>query len=591
MKRVSLQQITLQNFKSFRQETTIQFNQTGLILISGDNRAEPRLGANGAGKTTIFDALCFVFYGVAINGDRASDIITYGQQETSVIVLLTVDNELLTIERTSPPSRLYVNEERVEENWIEANLKLSRTQFLNSVLFGQAAPLFIDLPIPTRGELLDDILDLELWMRAAEVASKQLVSVTKGLTEIRTNIARIEGQIAGIEDLSILQQNNKEWVEDHNNRVEILIQQLEAKEIEQNDLQAAIDNFEASWDIDTPWKAYQEKEEHKTKLSQQKILIEDNIKRTRKDIEFFQTSNVCPVCTQDITKRFADQHLEEQTKVLESLGKNLDALIVKYSNAKDKSLELYKAWQAANEQKNIFQTEQKLLSERLKTKKKEVAELEKIAQQLLDEKNPYEDRLQIATTLKQELTDKLSESRKIEESTVSRISVLDFWKQGFRRVRLFCIKRVLQQLEIETMNAAVALGLIGWKIAYTTETETKSGTLKTGIQIEVQSPVRPGKFSTWSGGEGQRVRLCIALGLAGLIQRWAGVIFDFEVFDEPSSWLSESGIEDLLETLHNRAEAYGKTIYICDHRALIYSGFSAMYNIIKEADGSRLEML
>src|SRR5262249_25119885 len=142
------------------------------------------------------------------------------------------------------------------------------------------------------------------------------------------------------------------------------------------------------------------------------------------------------------------------------------------------------------------------------------------------------------------LEEELGAKRQEEQAKITQLSQLNFWKGGFKKVRLFCLENVLHELEIETRNSLMALGLIGWKVGLKTATETRSGTVKLGVQVDVQPPRHPlGKFDVLSGGEGQRARIAISLGLANLIQRWAGVRYNFEVFDEPTAWLSTQGVE------------------------------------------------
>jgi len=168
---------------------------------------------------------------------------------------------------------------------------------------------------------------------------------------------------------------------------------------------------------------------------------------------------------------------------------------------------------------------------------------------------------------------------------------MDYWRQGFKRVKLFLIKRALDVLQIETAAAAGQLGLIDWTITYVTETETKSGTLKAGVQILVKAPQAPGAFSLQSGGEGQRVRLAISIGLSNMIQRMAGVDYRIEIWDEPSAWLSPEGIADLMECLHERAEDTGKQLWVIDHRVYDSTTFNAAYIMVKTDAGSHLEQL
>jgi DNA repair exonuclease SbcCD ATPase subunit len=167
----------------------------------------------------------------------------------------------------------------------------------------------------------------------------------------------------------------------------------------------------------------------------------------------------------------------------------------------------------------------------------------------------------------------------------------EFWQKNFKAVRLYQVQQILAQFELEVANAASVLGLVGWRISFATETETKGRTIKQGIQVRIESPTAEGPWEAWSGGEGQRIRLAVAIGLASLIHARAGVQFGFEVWDEPSAWLSPEGIEDLLECLKYRAQITGKSVWLLDHRALVHSGFAEMWQATKTSAGTQLERL
>lgn len=57
---------------------------------------------------------------------------------------------------------------------------------------------------------------------------------------------------------------------------------------------------------------------------------------------------------------------------------------------------------------------------------------------------------------------------------------------------------------------------------------------------------------------------------------------------EPSSWLSESGIQDLLGVLLERAKKHRKVILLADHRGLSFGQFSGTIMVTKDSNGSRL---
>ena len=77
--------LEMQAFSTYLERTVVDFerlNQAGLYLISGDT---------GAGKTTLFDAICFALYGEASGSNRSSDVFRseYAPNDIPTIVELT----------------------------------------------------------------------------------------------------------------------------------------------------------------------------------------------------------------------------------------------------------------------------------------------------------------------------------------------------------------------------------------------------------------------------------------------------------------------------------------------------------------------
>ena len=85
--------------------------------------------------------------------------------------------------------------------------------------------------------------------------------------------------------------------------------------------------------------------------------------------------------------------------------------------------------------------------------------------------------------------------------------------------------------------------------------------------------------------------LAVNLGLSNLIQRWAGVFFAWEVWDEPGTFLSVDGVKDLLEVLAYRAETSGKSIWVVEHGDLAYEDFAEHWLVRKNKTGSTIEQL
>lgn len=104
------------------------------------------------------------------------------------------------------------------------------------------------------------------------------------------------------------------------------------------------------------------------------------------------------------------------------------------------------------------------------------------------------------------------------------------------------ISEVLTQLELEVNNKLFQLGLQDWKVLFAVEGLTKGGKVKKGFTVTIITPynLEPVNWNAWSGGESQRLRLAGSLGIADLITSRCPYVPTFEVFDEPSSYLSEA---------------------------------------------------
>jgi DNA repair exonuclease SbcCD ATPase subunit len=303
--------------------------------------------------------------------------------------------------------------------------------------------------------------------------------------------------------------------------------------------------------------------------------------------DFLADNDYCPTCEQPITPEHKASHNERIQPILERLERESADIALDIQTIDSETAGCELTWRGVVRKNQEITSTKTLLQRQMADKQSAMDRLEREALRLNAETNPFAAEAARVGEEYTRLCTLLDQLKVAETETVNRLAARDFWRQGFRRVRLFCLEKVLAELVLETRNSLLALGLVGWLIDFKTATETRSGTLKLGVQVDIRSPQASRKFEMMSGGESQRARLAVSLGLANLIQRWAGARFDLEVFDEPTAWLSVQGVEDLLESLHIRAETNNRSIWVCDHRVLDYA-FSEVLQIDKDDTGSRV---
>jgi len=625
MKTITLNSLVLKNFRSYQDETVYFSHTIGLKLLGGDNHIETRLGSNGSGKSSCWSGVCWVAYGTGIRGEKISSLLSWGEDKAEGILNLTIDGIANVIQRTGPPNKVTINGEAATQEQVDNLIGLPKHRFLNSVIFGQGIPLFPDLTTPERGQLLDEVLNLDLWNKCSETATKKYTSLEKSKYDVLLQLSSIEGKISGLETEQEINYKLAIWNESRTNAIGDLKQKR--SDWKENIIRSAEDKERELTQLET------EINETVDILSDQTTGDEDQIEETEKILsgyytryseiqgeyhhakvtienlstaEGFWINDKCPACSQPITKEqketsLATINISKKEAIQEKdRTEKLSLLIDDQIQELKKLLDKYKRGSIEKQTKQIAaEREYNKLGDRIKQLKKEgerlVSELEKDSDpysaqivQLQHQENPYTKALNENKLRRRQLTADLTKYQEELKKAESSLVAVEFWKTGFKRIRLYFIQQILTSLEIEIKSAISALGLEGWSIKLSTEQETKSGSVRLGISLQVTSPTATSSWESWSGGEAQRLRLAVALGLGSLIQRASGTSFSFEIFDEPTNFLSTEGIEDLLEALNYRAQSQRKQIWIVDHRALTYSGFSEIWSAVKGIKGTKI---
>lgn len=597
---ITLISVELAGFKCFKQPTALDFpGKPGFYFLGGRNEVEPRLGANGTGKSSLWDAICWCLYGTGVKGAKASELASWGVKRPEVAVILDIDGQIWTIRRQGSPEKIEVQNfhhapDPYTQHEVDQLLGLTKQRFLQSVLFGQGAKLFFDLSVPDRGALLDEVLDLGLWAALADKAKGHSREYEKLKADAIHQLTYMSGQLEGLADVAFLEQQEAAWKAEQEAEALRLLDGIEAAEGQVQALYAkadaiAVGPFQASRGL------LEEIEAVRATIEKDRSARQDafrNLQQAEELLAFYDEHKDCPTCKQNLSHAFVKnkvaEHKEEQrtySQMVREFDKDIDAFrstLADLEAVLEKERELHR-WNLS--QREALAPQIALLERGIKA---DFAQVERLSAGL--DKSPYAAQIATVTERRAELEKDMAAYVTKRDGYDAKLRHYDYWQQGFKKLRLFIIKQALTMLELETKAAAAQLGLIDWSIQYVTEVETKSGSLKAGVQILVKSPGAPGAFSLQSGGEEQRVKLAISLGMANMIQRMAGTFVNFEVWDEPTAWLSPEGISDLMESLRYRADSTGKQLWVVDHRAFDTTTFDGLWYMIKTTHGTQLEV-
>jgi len=611
--------MTLCGFGSFKKEQRFEFARgPGLYFMRGDNRAEPRLGANGAGKSTVWRALAWVLFGKDPRGMKAGDVANWADPKGAWASFeYEHAGKLLIVRRShSPNSWILLGEDAGlpcdltadDTNPVLADLKLAFAPFLNSVLMAQKQPMFLDLKPEPKAALFSEVMGLDRWVEYASRASKKAEAQDAITRAHERDVAELRGKVQGagpgdlagsIADWEAGKQRRlaalaadyaERLTKDKHTRA--LLPELDAREVKARERLASITQHVELMNENLRGRVRVE-QDARTALA----VADANLKHAKAHQAAVNGKGDCPTCGQpwgamEWAGR-AGEALAAVTKADNAARDCYGRLRGAEDRLRDEDAACAKAEGAlvdARREHDLAKREANDLARDIAQNDRRLDELEDDIDRVTDEENPFAALQAKALTESRELALRLADAQGRLADSADRHAMLRFWVQGFKDIRLRLISEALDQLAIEVNSCVVAHGLVGWELVFEVDRETKGGSISRGFSVMVRSPHndRQVPWESWSGGEAQRLRLSAQEGLGNLIRMTTGADIPLEVWDEPTDGMSEQGIADLLTALGERARREARQIWVVDHRALGHGGFDGEVTVVKDArSGSR----
>lgn len=605
--------IRIVRFRSFENEAVLHFDSagSGLYFLKGKNNAA--LGSNGAGKSTIIDALLWCLYGKTVQGLRNPDIIPWsGKGKTEVEVTLLVDKKQHVVKRTVGPNKLSIDDKEAGQEYVSNLIAIPFEILPYTIILGQRKPLFFDLGATDKLKLFSEVLNLDRWEQRAAHAASLVSSLEKEIESKTFEIVSLKREQERItEDTVRLKTQSQTWeaaraelINSGEQNKKMLQKQIASvmKERDTADLQLdrAETELKAIRSAMAPlnererllFKAYMETGQKQQSLS---CDIED----LKNQIEGIDSKGSCPTCGQSLNdKNHAALQKTGQDKIVE-LKKQYKEATNDCKKAEEAHKKIIVTIDTQSEAKIKFEESadgaRDILDKLLPKIANWEAEIKAIDRQLQTnetDSNPYTEQLQILRRRRDQLKDAIEQTEKSIITKTEYSERVKFWAKGFKDIKLLTIEEILQELEITTNAMCEEFGLVGWEIKYDIERENKSGNISRGLNITVLSPKNKAavKWECWSGGEGQRLRIIGTAALSSVLLNHVGVSTNFEVYDEPTESLSREGISDLVELLAQRAKDTKKAIWLIDHHVIESSHFVQTTLVNKGKNGSVLEI-
>ena len=310
--------IKWKNFLSTgNQWTEINLNEYETTLI---------IGTNGAGKSTVLDALTFGLFNKPFRKINKPQLInSQNDKDCCVEIEFNVGNNEYKVVRGMKPTlfEIYKNSEKLPQNadskddqkYLEQHiLKLNYKSFTQIVVLGSSSFVpFMQLPAAGRREVIEDLLDIKIFSFMNDVIKTKIKDSKDQIKILELKESATEEKIDMQQSfINELQERGQKQIDEKDLKIGDLTNQidqvLEETKTIQNNLTDSTQNLEL---FSNPTEKLRKLGNLKGKLSQKVASITSEHK-------FFTENTVCPTCTQGIDERFRlDRIADAQNKAKE----------------------------------------------------------------------------------------------------------------------------------------------------------------------------------------------------------------------------------------------------------------------------------
>lgn len=635
-------ELRIRNFLSFQEEQTLDLRDAGLICVSGFNRDSRSSDSNGAGKSTIMEAMLWCLWGTTLRKLKSDEVINRSASSDCLVSTKLEDESgqvyEITRTRRSKSSRkttdllVTVNSSPVTagvnadtQQIVNAIIGMDMDTFTQSVLLSTGNRSFCEMTDAEQKAVLDDILRLD-QLTTARRTVRDLIS------KKQSELSSVSGQLAALEhergthlaQLDNLRQRScdyemQRWRKRYGqeaDRAQLFLElenlcesvsYVDARdelELADGEYQEALENSEtlaeATQDLVTEYL------EKRNELSQKLTFLRERERQVHQDSgQLNQLAGaVCPTCKQQVSVETAEEHMS----LWEAKLKQIEELRKKISNAIDDTHKEEKS------KRDGFSKQQQSCVERLRTAKdvlqiardkvtkaefaiNQIPQLETHIQRITEhinnmrtEQSPYVPLIEQCKIHIESMRSSIAVQQYRKRSLDLEVQHLVFWDQGFgnQGMRSYLLDSVTPFLTERAQKYADVMSEGDLTIRFDTQTQLKGGKWKEQFNVIVENSQGADVYRGNSSGEKRRSDVAVGWALGDLAATRAHKPIRFKGLDEPFENLDGTGQDAVIKLLYAVLPDY-ETVLCITHRDHLRNQFPKEICVVKENGSSKIQ--
>lgn len=569
------------HFKKIRYMNFLSSGNQFTEIILDKSKSTLIIGENGAGKSTILDALSFALYGKAFRNINKPQLVNSITGKNCVVECeFNVAGKQYLVKRGMKPYffEIYQNKKLInqdskvteyQEVLEKQILKLTHKSFSQIVVLGSANFVpFMQLPPYIRREVIEDLLDIQIFSIMNSLLKSKIDENKADISSVEQSIFVLDNQIElQKKHIVSIRQNNDEIVEKKRQSIEKINAQIQEANLELQSLNA---------DLQTHMDAIEDKTSVQRKL--QKTLdiekqIDDKIRSVRKELKFYQDNDNCPTCRQTLEESFKAKKVEKKSEQINKLvdgSSQLEKEVFDLNKRINDINKIQKHIDSINKQiqtvnNKIFSWNENitLLNNEIESVRKNT----KIIDGTKDEIKKLKDKLKTETALKEQLYDKRN---------LINVSSYLLKDNGVKT-------KIIKQY-VPIMNKLINKYLAALDFFVQFELNEKfEETIKSRFRDEFS-------YNSFSEGEKMRVDLALLFTWRSIAKMRNSASTNLLIMDEVfDSSLDNNGTEEFMKILENLTSDVN--VFVISHKADgLYDKFHSVIRFKKEKNFSRMEL-
>ena len=566
-------------FKKLRYKNFLSAGDSFIELNFQKDSNNLVIGSNGAGKSTMLDALCFVLFNRSFRGINKPQLVnSVNEKDCLVEIEFSSNNRDYLVRRGIKPNIFDItcegnllekrgddrdNQQTLEENILKVNYK----SFTQIVILGSSTFVpFMQLTASNRRDVIEDLLDIRVFSSMNMIAKDRI-------RLLREDIKVLDLKRKSLNEKVEMQQN---FIDEITKRGESTIKEKQKDILETEEQLVISGNLvrESMKEVDKLNKKLEKLQTAGSKMKQFGTLkgkIQNKISTITKNHKFFADNEVCPTCTQNIGEDIKSIKLKELGNEAKELKVGFDKLQLEIEKEEKREQDFIQVSELVREMNRdiaVFNNQISSSHNQLTKLKNEISSIKESIENQTEETEKLK---QFSDLLKKTFNEYSLKNGELEQHKF----VYDLLKDGGVKTNI-----IRKYLPLINQNVNKYLQMMDFYINFNLDEE---------FNETVVSPIHE-RFSYSSFSEGEKMRIDLAL-----LFTWREVarvrnsintnllIMD-EVFD---SSLDGFGTEEFLKII--RYVVKDANVFIISHKSELHEKFDSVLRFEKERGFSKLK--